>query len=151
SRDGYSREYGYAAGEIKIGPGTATEARWPRLAVKLQDQRTRFTADYTFELDDDLAHTPPEPLRCEGAPIAAPATPRAAATGTEPASWIEAMERSPFWSALTGGDGALARLARELVGEAWRAWADAAKVRPDPPWRDQRYPVRVLARLAALA
>ncbi|WP_437998788.1 metallophosphoesterase [Sorangium sp. So ce185] len=149
------RKYGYTAGCLELGAEGAGVTTWPRLAARLQGGSYRFTADFTFALEDDLAHTLSEALSVRSFAMAssAPASP-AALTPPSPVTWADAVERSPLWQACARRDAArvaaLKRLAVEVAHAAWCAWEEAERALPGDPWRDDRYPLRVLDRVAGL-
>lgn len=149
------RKYGYTAGHLELSAESARVTTWPRLAARLQDGSHRFTADFTFALEDDLAHSRAEALPVRSISMAAPVPmTTAAVTPPAPSTWAEAVERSPLWQVLASQNAArataLKQLATDIARAAWSAWEQAEKALPGDPWRDDRYPLRVLDRLALL-
>ncbi|WP_169800811.1 metallophosphoesterase [Archangium gephyra] len=149
-----SRKHGYTAGRLVIDDnGQALLTLWPRLAVKLQDGSWRLTADYTYELEDDLSHTPTRALerriqRREGSAKVPEAPPVEVVSG--PRTWREAAEDATLWKTASGHAAALKPL-RQLAGEmaevCWKTWGEADVALAEDPWRDDQYPLRVLERL----
>ncbi|MFL5349343.1 MAG: metallophosphoesterase family protein [Hyalangium sp.] len=149
-----SRKHGYTAGRMSVdNNGQSYLTLWPRLAVKLQDNSWRLTADYTYELENDLSHTPPRLLdrriqrhtSVEKAIETSPGTPE-----TKLRTWRAAVEDAVIWNAANAQAESLKPL-RQLAGEmaqvCWNAWAEAEAAIPEDPWRDEQYPLRVLAQL----
>ncbi|WP_437647550.1 wHTH domain-containing protein [Sorangium sp. So ce362] len=147
------RKHGYTLGEIDLRDGQAHSRLWPRLAVRLQDRSWRVTVDYTYRLADDLCPTRPEELPVQQPlPVPPPSTAAPAiASPAEPATWRQAIERAALWPA-SGGETAerLRLLAVELADTCWAWWQRGEAAVPGDPWRDDRYPVRVVQRLEQL-
>lgn len=156
------RTFGYTVGRIE-SDGTGSRLRlWPRRAERGQDGRWRFGSDRTYVLARDVLaaeRSVPHALRGPAPAVSALPAPTVA-TAPAPSglaaptifarpvmSWTENVAAHPLWEKGLGPEReAWRRRARAVVGQCEAAENDAT-IKGDP-WRDRRYPSRVLDRLA---
>lgn len=143
----HDRKHGYAAVRVELDAGGAEATLWPRIAVPLQDQRWRLTADFSYHLDGDLLSVKEPSLASRTiSDSRGPSPSMEPVAAMTPQDWNAAAESSPLWNRVDRADpwlGALRSATTEAVRACHETWR-ASEPEVSDPWRDATYALRVL-------